>query len=468
MSDELEQQNMVEELGLQERLVWYAPKGGVYDLEGGDHLPLCTVAGMKGQLTRFDHVRYRGQEQVRTSPVTTWLRGNPRATMKPPILDPRLPVGFSSETGADYGFINTYKPYQPEGAGDPADAEHFVTLVRHVAPEDWEYALDWMAYKLQHPEARMVALVSYTPIFGTGRGSLFDIFGKVLGHHMPMDAASLFGSNAKQFNTHLANALLISVGEIDENSDYVARQTIYNKLKELVDPDKRVETIEPKGVDKYSADIFTSFMLATNLGGALPLEPGDRRFSVLSGSTVGLRVAHPEIMGWLADAREGQRLDAIFHFLKDREVSQFNASMPLENAAKDALTQDAKDPLDDAIEETVEDLNAGGIVTVAAVCEVLKQHGGPNYKLAMSYGTKLTYIVRSWVNNHTRQAPHCDGRGRMRVRGDRHQPRILLDRPQIGYRPSLTEVEEAVKHLLDNVERLKLRQKTRPFGVKAV
>jgi uncharacterized protein DUF5906 len=368
------------------------------------------------------------------NPVAEWLGHEDRkVTLRPPALLPRDPVGFiprERTKGGIVGVINAYRG-RPLGAGNnPRDWDMFRALVRHVAPDngDAEYLLDWIASKLQRPWLRQVAVVSVTPTFGTGRSTLFRFVGDMLGpgNASAMTAERLFGTKANQFNAHLEK-LLITVSEVesDATGDIFATKGAFNRLKDLVDPDSPTTRIERKGAEGYDAAVFASFMIATNSPGSVPLVTNDRRFTVLNGNDDPLRSpATMHVVNWLKvlgddPARYEDALDVIQAELQERDVSQFEPSVAFNTSAKDEAIEDAKSPVDRAIETMLHVLMDPGIVVVALLAKVMKTPRSPVYDEVehLDQG-RLAQQIGGWLKSHGRRVKWIAGvEGRMRVEG---------------------------------------------------
>lgn len=376
------------------------------------------------------------------NPVTEWLGHEGRkVTLRPPALLPRDPAGFiprERTKGGIVGVINAYRPRVPGEGRSAVDWGMFRGLVEHVAPEngDADYLLDWIASKLQRPWLRQVAIVSVTPTFGTGRSTLFRFVGDMLGpgNASAMTAERLFGTKANQFNAHLEK-LLITVSEVesDAGGDIFATKGAFNRLKDLVDPDSPTARIERKGAEGYDASVFASFMIATNSPGSVPLVTNDRRFTVLTGNEDPLRSPDTmDIVEWLKvlgddPARYEEALDAIQTTLLKRDVSRFEPSVAFNTTAKEEAIEDAKSPVDRAIETMLHVLQAPGVVAVALLAKTMRTPRSPVYDDVehLDQG-RLAIQIGGWLKSHGRRVKWIAGpEGRMRIEGTLMSVRAL-------------------------------------------
>lgn len=396
---------------LTDRYVWYTPKGQMFDLQGPKDYPLMTVQGVTGKWAayRLPALTPTGRDTT-VNVVQKWIGlEDKKETSSLPHLDPRVAPGWTGE------FINTWRPLVTTATPNPTGAAMFETLVRHAFPEDADFALDWMASKVQRPWLRQTALVSYTPTFGTGRGSIMAILSAILGNAVNVSASKVIGKHANQFNGYL-NALLICVHEVAEGADdergaHISRAT-YERLKELCDPDRRHYMMERKGIDAEEMETFASTFIATNAPDGLPLERGDRRFSVTRGNNVPLIDAHPEVVQWLAGggAEDEAMLVSIGMWLAERDVSGFHPSVAHKSAAKDDMINAATSPMDQLFEELTEGYP---VVTAQALAEAAYKTS----RIARHHGEgKVEVMAIGWLKKRAQKTAHF-AQGKLKRQG---------------------------------------------------
>ena len=151
---------------------------------------------------------------------------------------------------------------------------------------------------------------------GTGRGTLINMVTAVFGARnvKPVTSIELMGGSGQgQYNAWQADSVLVTCDEVMAGDDGGGsmtwkRREAYEKLKQLVDPQRRAVTIRRKHIEAYETEVFCSFLLATNHTNALPLAHNDRRFAVLMQEDVkfddrpGLAEA---VNAWRPDGRFG-------------------------------------------------------------------------------------------------------------------------------------------------------------------
>lgn len=189
---------------------------------------------------------------------------------------------FFSLDGAKY--INLYRPdlspAVPEKiskAGQRAIEiveEHAAILV----PDERErrLLLDYLAYCVQHPGAKIRWAVLLKGIPGDGKTAFATLLAHVMGHPnvRTLSSATLEGSD---FSSWAAGQCVVTVEEVKLHGHN--RHDVYNKLKPFISNDT-VE-VHPKGRDPYNVPNTSNYFLLTNFDDALPVDDNDRRIFFL-------------------------------------------------------------------------------------------------------------------------------------------------------------------------------------------
>lgn len=215
----------------------------------------------------------------------------------------------------DLVFLNTWERPEwwdaGEGEGEGAaavsgaGAATFFRFLEHLIPSEDErkWFIGWLAAKVQKPWLPNCGVVMVAERQGTGRGTLFDMIGGVLGrrHVKNVSAVQLIGGGSQsQYTDWLEESLVVTCDEVlagDDTGGAMAwkRREVYERLKALVDPRPRVVPIVRKGLPNYQTEVYASFLLATNNVNALPLSPDDRRIAVITNTGVPL-VEHGDFL----------------------------------------------------------------------------------------------------------------------------------------------------------------------------
>lgn len=180
--------------------------------------------------------------------------------------------------------INTYRAdllpavdpdLTPEGL-DAIDAwERHLEL---LFPDDLERRLfrSWLAYQVQNPgkKVRWAPIVKGIP--GCGKSAFGELLRAVMGTEnvMFVNASTLEGSFTSWAH---GNAVKV-IEEIALSGNN--RWEVANRLKPYITND--VIEVHPKGSAPYNAPNTANYLLLTNYDGAIPTDPGDRRYLPLS------------------------------------------------------------------------------------------------------------------------------------------------------------------------------------------
>ena len=176
-------------------------------------------------------------------------------------------------------YVNTYRRCYPQPV--PADAEeagrlfllHLAVLIKE--PEYRRILMDWLAYLVQHPGAK----IRWSPLIqgaeGCGKTFLADAMSVVLGkdHVKPIGGGQIFSG----YNEWAAGHQLIVLEEVRING--VNRHEVMNVLKPLVSNTEIA--INQKYRDSRPAPNRTNYLLLTNHRDSLALNHESRRYFVL-------------------------------------------------------------------------------------------------------------------------------------------------------------------------------------------
>jgi putative DNA primase/helicase len=190
-------------------------------------------------------------------------------------------VGFDP-TGADRSVkLNTWQgwPMQPkEGCCD-----RLLELIEYLCSGDpdqkanraaYEWLLNWMAYPLQHPGAKMSSAVIMHGPQGTGKSTVFQTLARIYGDYsIVLNQRGL----EDKFNSDWADSKLFILAE-----EVVTRAEMWhikNELKELVTGEWI--RINPKNVAAYRQRNQINIAYLSNEHQPLPLENDDRRHLVV-------------------------------------------------------------------------------------------------------------------------------------------------------------------------------------------
>lgn len=266
--------------------------------------------------------------------------------------------------------INLYRPAQHTAS--PRRLDVWQRFMEHLLPDDRERAwfMNWLAAKVQKPWLPNCGVIMVAPRQGTGRGTLFDILRGVFGpaHVRNVNSMQLMGHGGQgQYTEWLEDALLVTCDEVLAGGDTSGnmmwkRQEAYERLKTLVDPRARVASIVRKGEANFEAEVFASFLMATNNLNALPLAEDDRRLAVLQNAALPM-LAVPGLLDLMDEVRsvdagyDAGFLSAIHADLMSRTVDWAEArEAPLWAVQRLSMLEANKSDLDEVLEGVLSEL----------------------------------------------------------------------------------------------------------------
>ena len=237
---------------------------------------------------------------------------------------------------------NVYNLWRGFGiTAKPGQCEKFWSFVREVICsgniDHFEYVRKWTAHMFQRPHELPETALVLRGLQGTGKSTFAHTLGRLVEPHY----IELSGMHqvSGQFNSHLANVLLVNANE----AIWGGRKSEEGALKAMItDP---TTAIEGKGRDIIQVRNFKRLVVTTNEAWAVPMAADDRRFFVLDVSDV-----HKEDHAYfkeLVDQLNGGGYEALMHDLMNEDLAGFNprqlpasaASFDLKLRSADSVTQ---------------------------------------------------------------------------------------------------------------------------------
>lgn len=199
-----------------------------------------------------------------------------------------------------------------------------------------EYVLNWIAWKIQNPLSKHGVNLVLVGEQGTGKGTLgqmlLDVFGPSYSSHL-QDVESFLG----KFNGHLEGKLFLFVDE-----------GMFGRDARLAGKYKAYTTepfmqLEHKGVNTVQTRNHFSILICSNTLTAVPIEPNDRRATVIevSSSRRNDNAYFTELWKeWGSGGREG-----FIELMLHRDLSNFDPHTPIQTTAKSDMATATSDPL---------------------------------------------------------------------------------------------------------------------------
>lgn len=300
----------------------------------------------------------------RISPVDVWLVSPERRNVAGYRFAPGRPRGIFEDGEEQY--INSFNP-PVHGRGEPSLLLIWEELLAHLVPQEAarEWLKDRIAHKVQHPENPGVAVLFYSPVHGTGRGTLFDILRAVFGHRYArnINASQILGGGSQsQYNDWQQGRLVGFVEEVLQNGEGAEaliwrRRKDYEKLKEHLEPRPRWVQITRKTLPNTEDLVCISMFMATNHDNALPIDEADRRIVVIRGTdtkltetAIGRRVhAQRDAQGQFNDTFAA----TVYRWAMERDVNDFDVFSAPDWGGKAQMVDANRTELDDLADEVL-------------------------------------------------------------------------------------------------------------------
>jgi hypothetical protein len=267
--------------------------------------------------------------------------------------------------------VNSYRGPEHTVIEKPISIDPFIEFMNYLLEEDSMIMLDWIAHLVQNPHLKMTwAPVIVSVHEGLGKNFLFNIISHLVGFWNTKNVSA--GVFNKTFNTFLTSSVLILVNELEE-IDSRKRYEIVSKLKSYIT--ESTQTVEPKGVDAYAAEIFANFVLFSNREDALHIKDDSRRFFIhINHESPRTEAYYAKLYKWL---QEGG-YQSIYNFVAQRDVSTFPyTGRAPHTESMDVMVEAGRSNEEGSIIEAVENrysIFSSDIVTKDSIEFFLKAH----------------------------------------------------------------------------------------------
>lgn len=177
----------------------------------------------------------------------------------------------------------------------------------------YNYLVGWMAHMIQKPTEKPQVAILLTGGQGTGKGSLVEPLGKIMGPHYTHAISS--DSITGRFNSDLENKMLLFGDEF-----FAGSKKSTDKLKGLIT--EKSQRVERKSVNAFNVPSYTRLILASNHENILHIEKDERRY-------LSLRVSdkyqqHTEYFKKLKEVTNNPEfLSKLLRYLMDYDISKF-------------------------------------------------------------------------------------------------------------------------------------------------
>jgi hypothetical protein len=256
--------------------------------------------------------RHRSAEQM------TWIPGMPM------IIDNRLVAdgGWIERKG-----VATFNQYLPPtiNLGNAAEADLWLEHVYKIFGNDFGYALDWLAQRVQHPAEKPSCALVLIAEEGVGKDTLLEPVKRAVGswNFQEVSPQQIMGS---RFNGYIKSVIL-RVSEAQDLGE-VNRYTFHDRMKTLIAAPPDVLRCDEKYLREHAVFNCTGVIYTTNYRtDCLYLTPDDRRHFVLSSALKKEDFVDSYFNTlWRWYGGGGDRHVAAF--LAERDISKYNPKAP--------------------------------------------------------------------------------------------------------------------------------------------
>lgn len=321
---------------------------GVWEVKGVHQPIYVPMEGFKGSHTDKAWVpQYDGKMKL-VAETSMFMNAKNRVIVDGQIYDPTTIEKLVNDNYGKY-WVNMYT--QPEWGDGEYNKKHIKTFKRFISyliPDetDREFYLDWLAAKCQDMAFRGPAILMIAPSQGTGRTTLGNMVGELLGKEnvekVPFERLA-GGQGGSQYNDWIVKPMIIT-DETAAIGDDQKKWSVYERLKELFDTTPELVRVNPKFGKQRFQTTYSSFMLFSNHEDAMQIADNDRRIYVMNNAPIPEK---PEYFVKLHEWLETDWAQAVWRWLRQRDVNVAELLKPPErNKAKDEMLVASKQPID--------------------------------------------------------------------------------------------------------------------------
>jgi hypothetical protein len=221
----------------------------------------------------------------------------------------------SGQAGSD--FLNVWQGFavKPKPGNCQIILDHIHEVVCRADDRIYDYAISWLATKVQFPGVPPETAFVMRGEKGTGKGTLGHTIRKIFGVHgmYITQAEHLVG----KFNQHLLNCCLLFADEA-----FFAGDKRHEKVLQALSTEPTL-VIEKKGTDAFQAVNRLGIIMATHSTWAVPASADERRYFVVDVSDARRGDRHYFTELWQA-VNDPDVLAAFLHELLEVDLNGFN------------------------------------------------------------------------------------------------------------------------------------------------
>lgn len=181
--------------------------------------------------------------------------------------------------------FNLWRPFAMENiVGDynykKSELEFILHHIKILCNHDetiYNYFIKWIAQMIQYPHIKTI-MPTFISGEGSGKGTLFKLFGKMLGEEKIFETTNPSRDVWGEFNGLMSNCFLVNLNEISKKDTVAADGLIKGLITD------NALTINQKGIDPYTIKSYHRFITTTNKEEPLKSSKGDRRNLIIRSS----------------------------------------------------------------------------------------------------------------------------------------------------------------------------------------
>lgn len=355
------------------------------------------------EFAAFEHEYVNAEGKPKAVPLSKWwIRHENRITVQGTVFSPGQELLIRGR--GDLTWINTFHfpihENKTEGDGLKVFFDHMEYLMPF--PEEREWFISWIAHKIQYPHIKQqVTPLHISTEHGTGRGWIVKLLFKLFGEwNCSKTTIQELSGKGSQFNAYLIDKLICVIEEVRDNKKY----SVSHKIRSFLTDE--YQYVNDKGKQQATIRIFVEFFLQCNDPDSWVLDEVDRRINALSGpSKIQPQAYYDKLYAWLNSCNVG----ALFHYLKNKDLSSFNWKRSMNTQAREELILNSRSEL--------EQLFLDYIVTAPRKIMTLEEieKGLCNLCVTENLNTPIVreYLTRI-IGKHLRRAPYIKIEGNRR------------------------------------------------------
>lgn len=351
-------------------------KDEVWDMAANKGLPVSKF--IRRFSTSANTVNWYGEQggKHKVTAAQAWLNGDDKIEIEAFDMFPGDERLISENKRTGEMVYNTWR--RPDFGVVPDEdtideaAQLFEAFLRHLVPgeeRERDWARNWIARKLQHPEERGVAFVHITETKGTGRGALINLMERLVGfeYHRSLTADDVYGRSSSSGYADMRGCLLMTCPEIF--STPADRNTGEARARQLISSTVEPFANNPKGQKQVNSLAYHSTFLAANdPHRAVLINRSERRYCIIGGPAQKLdhnKTAYAAINALMpndhsdhvAQDRGEALIAGLYEYLMSIETCPALFKEVLDTPAYRELINGGQGPVDVALRETLEAIN---------------------------------------------------------------------------------------------------------------